>query len=668
MKKIFTFFSSVHPSIIIIAVAVLAFGLQIPWLGFYQDDWQFVFYAANGASGLRDLMSHTGRPFATFFYIPAFSILGFQPQSWHIFELALRSATVLVFWRIFESLWPKRRLANLSASLLFLIYPFFTLQPLAVAYSQHWTGFLFYAISIWAMIYSTKNQKYYFRWTFFGILATFLHLYTIEYFIGLEVARPLILWLSINSEQSLRKKVLRWIKLWFPYLLVGIWFVFWRTFILSKLNVPNNISENLLNSDVLQSTAANIGADLALFLFYAWSFLVKPSNFVFSGLAKPLVIVLSIISIFFLYKYLNGRKEYTEETLAFREPIIVGIVLCLGGLVATYAAGFSIHLKVEPWNSRLALAALPGAALVITSILEYFIKSTHKRQLILAILVGLSIGWHNHSTLTYKASWEKQVSLYQQLKIRAPKIEPGTSLITNQEILPYMGDYPSSYAISTIYDPQTLTAELWFFPYPNEFFGKIEEFTPDTPVETNSLFTEFNANTSKTLVLVFEPEANQCLWILRPLDGQYSRLPDNLKDISENSHTNLISDNSSGSNILINTIIGSHFTEGWCNFYQKADLARQYQQWEKIPDLWEQAQKRGFRPDNGFEYIPFIEGYAHTNNWDTATSLTKSANRVSRGMTTILCPVWKQLAENTEISTEQQDAYHEAINYLSCTP
>ena len=35
----------------LLAACALAFGLFIPWLGFYYDDWHFIYYATQGAQG-----------------------------------------------------------------------------------------------------------------------------------------------------------------------------------------------------------------------------------------------------------------------------------------------------------------------------------------------------------------------------------------------------------------------------------------------------------------------------------------------------------------------------------------------------------------------------------------------------------------------------------------
>jgi len=90
----------------IIAVCIISFGILIPTLGFYQDDWHEVFFAfQHGEKGLQQLFLYDNRPFAAYYYFIAFSILGFKPIAWHIWILILRCLTILVFWKVIKLIW-----------------------------------------------------------------------------------------------------------------------------------------------------------------------------------------------------------------------------------------------------------------------------------------------------------------------------------------------------------------------------------------------------------------------------------------------------------------------------------------------------------------------------------------------------------------------------------
>jgi hypothetical protein len=83
----------------------------------------------------------------------------------------------------------------------------------------------------------------------------------------------------------------------------------------------------------------------------------------------------------------------------------------------------------------------------------------------------------------------------------------------------------------------------------------------------------------------------------------------------------------------------------WCYLYEKADLARQVNDWQKVTDLGDMAAKSMLKPVNLSEYLPFIEGYAHLQNWDKAGALSKEVN-TDADLFPALCATWKRVASD----------------------
>jgi hypothetical protein len=92
-------------------------------------------------------------------------------------------------------------------------------------------------------------------------------------------------------------------------------------------------------------------------------------------------------------------------------------------------------------------------------------------------------------------------------------------------------------------------------------------------------------------------------------------------------------------------IFGAEPEHTWCYFFEKADLARQQQDWSTIIDLYQQAQDQGLTAEHGAEYIPFIEAFAQTGDWDKAYELTLEAKSTTSGLKKMLCENWIRLAE-----------------------
>lgn len=702
-------FAERNKPIAMILAGFLGFGLLIPWLGFYQDDWHFIHYgSAAGARGMLEFLTMDGRPTASWVYATLYPLLGFSPLPWHVLSLTLRLVTVLLAFSTLTTLFPNRARTNLLASFFFLLYPLFILQPQAVVYTEHWISFALFFASMLLMMRAIQNPKRWLVYTALAILAETLHLFTVEYFVGLELLRPFVIWMMakqaanqspnpsnpLTSNASLHSGYTQTIKRvawnWLPYLLILFLFLYWRTVFLGSLDLRNNPA-NALSLQTILTTLQHLGADIALVLVSSWFKLVDPAALELTRARNFVVIVITIVSAVLAYIYsrvfagkqvdaytgtqvdkyksTHGNTRHASpisQFLTHNSYFLSAPLALLLGLAPAYAANFIIHLKLEPWNGRFALAALPGAGMLIAVVFESLFTSEKTRRVMFAILIGLLIGYHNRVGFDFKTSWEKQVKLYEQLTWRAPYIEPGTAIITDQEILSYMGDYPTSFALNTIYDTKSLRpSPYWFFAMSENLGTDAASLTEGVDLTAKKYASTFVGNSRDSLIIVFEPEKNQCLWILRPEDAAYRGLPEQIKQAAQVSNLSRIQDKHETYPTLYRAIVPEN-PASWCFHYQRADLARQMGDWEQVVFFWELAERGGYAPGHGFEYIPFIQGYAHLGNWKQALALTKQSHRVSANMKTILCPVWEKFNREIPQSVERDSAFGEAVELLGC--
>jgi hypothetical protein len=655
----------------IVVIALLAFGLQIPWLGFFQDDWNFVFYSSRmGPQGLLEFLLMDGRPGAVWVYDLGFALLGFKPAYWQAFTLLLRMLTTIVFWMILNKIWPERRYGNLVASIFFLAYPFFTLQPLSVAYAPHFMAYLLYALSIYFMIQAVMNPGRYFWYTVPAVLFAFLQLFTVEYFIGLELLRPVILWFLVSRRE--RQPWLRTLKqvvlVWLPYLLTFLFFVAWRSFFLPQLGARND--PLALFSDfraLLVSIVQNAFSDLVLVLITSWFDIIDPKFFVVGPVRNFYYIAIVLIGAICFYLLAKAASREAGLDGERKQVLLGGVLIFAAGMISAYSVGYIVSVKIPPWNSRFVLPAMLGLALLVAAVVETLISSSKTRHIFFAVLIGIVIGWHNYNTLEFKSAWEKQSRLYEQLVWRAPSIQPGTAIVSSEEILGYMGDYPTSYGINAIYNSNGgRNVPYWFFALSENFHTANNPVTGQKELQAQRGTVTFRGKPEDAIYISYEPEDKQCLWVLRPQDAEYKYLPDSLKKAVQHSNYQNILPGEEKSD-LYQTIVSEN-RDTWCYYYQKADLARQIQDPEQVVALWQQAQEKGLRPDNGFEYIPFIEAYARLGKWDQAYQLTRTANRMTQAMYLILCPTWKELTQVTADSMAKTEFVNKAYDALMCAP
>jgi hypothetical protein len=299
-----------------------------------------------------------------------------------------------------------------------------------------------------------------------------------------------------------------------------------------------------------------------------------------------------------------------------------------------------------------------------SGVIEAVVTSKNIRHILLTVLIGLLIGWHNQNTLDFKNAWEKQSRFYQQLMWRAPSIKPNTALVANEEILGYMGDRATIFGINTIYESKQINSTpYWFFALSENFHFSASPITSGGPLDAQKVNVTFQGDGNNAIFITYQ---QQCLWVLRPQDSEYKYLPSEMKKGARVSNYENILPTEKEHN-LYNQIVKEN-KDTWCYFYQKADLARQTKDWETVITFWDEAKDKGYRPTIGFEYIPFIEGYAYTDRWEEAFLLTKTANKTTEAMYFILCPTWERLAQTTG-SSEQKDLFvNKAYNLLNCSP
>jgi hypothetical protein len=120
---------------------------------------------------------------------------------------------------------------------------------------------------------------------------------------------------------------------------------------------------------------------------------------------------------------------------------------------------------------------------------------------------------------------------------------------------------------------------------------------------------------------------------------------------------------------------------GWCYYFEKADLARQFGDWETVTRLGDEAFALNDYPNNPLERFVFIEGYAHAGQWDRSLKLSRESYKVSREFVgPPLCRLWQRIETetghgvdgsdplSTEAESKRSETISEAKNLFACNP
>ena len=159
-----------------------------------------------------------------------------------------------------------------------------------------------------------------------------------------------------------------------------------------------------------------------------------------------------------------------------------------------------------------------------------------------------------------------------------------------------------------------------------------------------------------------------CLRILDPeLDAWRPGLPEILMDQAARSNLGRISAEPSPQLMANFPYWEAAPDNSWCSYFEKADLARQLGDWEQVARLGDIAFSLDDAPNHPAERTPFIEGYAHTGDWERALQLTARSQEVNPGMQPMLCALWRRIGDQTQPSRERQSALGAVQNMLACT-
>ena len=206
MKK-FTFSLRSVPAALLVFV-IIAFGLLITSLGFYWDDWQMIWFNyATGPAGL--IQAFQGdRPFlALTFYLTSL-IARPIPFDWQLMGLVARFGLGLSYWWMLRKIWPKPAEQLVWAAILYTIYPGFKQQPIALIYTNGFILLALFNLSIGWMVMAMRCPKRYWLYLALSLLSFAFCTFSTEYYVGLELIRPLIIFLVLcRTIPSLRPRL-----------------------------------------------------------------------------------------------------------------------------------------------------------------------------------------------------------------------------------------------------------------------------------------------------------------------------------------------------------------------------------------------------------------------------------------------------------------------------
>jgi hypothetical protein len=513
-----------------------------------------------------------------------------------------------------------------------------------------------------------------------ALLLSTWSLFSAEYAFGLELLRPFFLWFALTNPTESRdarakhvSPLCRVILAYLPYLLVLASFLVWRVFIFGFHMYQAELFESAEAGApmVLSALPRVVIEAIVTAAWRAWVTILDFSALEGFGTRLFSIYLVIIIGSFLFLLFFNSRFNNEEKSSAKNRFIdnlnLSWIALGLLGLLSAgipfYVANLDIKLGFP--NDRFVMSFAFGAASLLVGLVGLLPKPDY-RAIVLSLIVALSMGRQIQYAHAFREDWEQQKSFFWQLAWRAPQIEPGTLLLSDDSAIRFSVDYSLAGPLNWIYNPNNSQGKVDYGYYfiSTRLGGPLPNLKPNLPIKQDMHLAVFQSSTDDMLVLQFRPPA--CLHILDPLYDADIPAPPNSIDITRD----LLADGvpvltartiqalplSDPSRIKSDLgpaasppafLFGTEIPHRWCYFYQKADLARHQGNWARVAALGDEAFAIPYYPNDASEFIPFIEAYLRLGRLDDARELTRSAQKQMPIIAPALCGVWQRVqAEN----------------------
>lgn len=645
-------------------VTIVAYGLLLPFTGFYWDDWPFAWMAKFlGPEEFTPAFAGV-RPFLGPIFFVTTSLIPPVPLYWQIFALVIRFIAGLSAWFALNEIWPRHKRQTLIASLLFLVFPGYSQHWVAFTHiNQEWIPFIFYLLSFGFTARALRQTPLKSKYTIYAILLLIAGVFPTEYFVSIEPMRFLFIWVIVSEEfHGFQKRFIETLKQWWPYLLIWFANAAWLAYFYTVGGYASYEVEVVNEPLTIAHVFSTFVDALWKAGFYIWVQILVLTSGAFTApttLLTLALVVIAFISIFFYLRHLNLSEGQTRNYAV--AGILIGLAGILLGRIPSFTAGLPLTLQSS--FDRFMISMMLGGSLFISGMIELVIRSHRIKIVAFAFLIALGIGQQFFNANIFRRDWTKQQEIYWQLAWRIPAMKPGTALLTHQLPIDYETDlsftapinwmYAPDYGRSGPADKRSSPADRRSnLPYALLYTEKrlggsaLPSLDRNTKISLPIRRVSFDGSTSQALV-IYMPQ-NGCLRVLDPARGDQvtyehqSRFLVDAIPLSDLSNILIDEEHTAKLSFL------PELEHTWCYYFAKAELARQRGDWNQVIQRIEEAISYGYQPEDPFEWLTYIEAQALTGNIEVAQELSEAAFKEEKRTRKGLCELWERIQAANE--------------------
>jgi len=666
-------------------IAIFSYGIFAFQQGFHWDDWGIVWLVRTlGKPGLFDYFA-TNRPFLAYVYSITTSLFGTNPIAWQLFSLVMHWLTAVSLLWVLRMIWPERSRVTFFAAAFFLVYPGFNQQAIAIIYGHFFLAQTLLFTSIGLMLKFAHQPRRFWWAGLLGVLFSAFNLFSTEYFFGLELLRPTLLWLGLRRgwpdwKPRLKRAALTYL----PFFLALLGFLYWRYFILGfYLYQPVLVSD--LDSSAsagLANLPATIWGQWRVASWEAWGQIFQLPDFAAYGPRLTLVYVfILMLTGIGLYELARRSKESDQTNMRFCAQWI-GL-----GLLSILLAGIpflvtDLPLRLTFPNSRFTLPFALGVAFLLTALLE-LLPFWNYKVFLASLLAALAVGVQFNNGYLWREDWQLQKSFFWQMSWRIPELEPGSILLSSDTPFDFSSDNSLTFPMNWIYAPDNHTTEMDYAYYfvSVRLGNELESLEPGLSIHQDYLAARFDSTSDQMVAVHFAPPG--CFRALHPLYDRDLPLAPATGEVADRwleSGVPVLPRTAAGALELSNLeqivpttetdvslppVFGSEPAHTWCYYFEKADLARQIDDWAQVVKIGDQVFGIPYYPDDLSEYLPFVEAYARTGRWEEARDLTRKIAEQMPILEPALCALWQRVEVDSSagIAPAQIEKMKEELGY-----
>lgn len=666
-------FSNNHPILFpfaLLAFALITYGVFIFSLGFYWDDWPPILLSHIGDNSIIFEYWSYDRPFQSWTYYLLFPICRDSAFLWQLSAILFRWTSALTLYFTFLQVFPRQKNLLQWAAVLFVVFPGFSDQYASVSYGSHFMVYTVFGLSLYFMVLAFKKPGKFWIFYALSLLLTGAHLFTMEYYAGLELLRPVLMFLLlVDAGKKKPKALVQTILYWLPFLAVFGFYVYWRMVIYPNTaigyggsNYPYLITNFLKSpSDTLVSFLQTIYSDLRFLFLDIWTDRILPVAIEIKSMTFWLSLVIGFATAAILQLFFNDKNDEDALHLKGKEiahNILVSLTILFFGMFPVWST--LRQITKGKWSDRFDLPVMFGVAILLLTLLFIIIQKSKTRAVVLVLITGLSISYQVQIGNDYRKDFINQKAFYTQLAWRIPSLEPGTALFAPGIPTDKEADYSYSMGINLLFNSGKIDTSLdYWFTGPRYYNPEELLAAPDMEITGDLRDYLFSGVASKVVSI---HKTDGCLWVMDPY---YALIPEKIASLTaygDLTNQDLIGNAPAEQNNL-SRIIDVSPQETWCYFFEKGDLAQSKGNYEEAVAYYEQAVAADLIPLEALEYLPFVKAYAKLGRIDEAVALTNLSFERTDYAKPSICQLWQDLlAENPEIPLSNVDSVYNSSN------